>query len=514
MISYTICLQTFFEVVQKNRFSKSKSALSNIYDFLNDFFLINDRSLFQSHFENRILSKITFLKNKWKNLNGGFSRRRFKDDLKRKKFMLTFSRENYISRKLLIEKKIRKYKYILKNKIVLKSIKQALNIRKISKLKNLCTTSKSANCFPISDDFNLLNDLDFEIEIFDQNIFFSFEKKISFLIEKLNIKHSNIIEIVLFLSKNQNENILLSFFLLNESASKSYVLGFFKNIKKSIAFLKNYIQYKVINNFKIKVSGISFNLKFFLTSNFNIFFEFDDRYVGYNDIILSYPSIKLNFLSIDDSFLNFERLSCFTSKHFLFMRISDTLFDLLVKDCIERDKVQLVGNKDFRIDNLKNLNRLKIFLKQKCSFNFKLKIDELKRDIKWRNLKLSEKKKLFEKISLFEFKENGTKIIRLWCEFYRILFTNKEDHLKHDVANWFANFQQLYPQKKITPNIFYFSFLMEEFLSKYKNSKVIYFFNNHQGNMDTNLDSTKRFDLESMRAILIQKNKQELNKNY
>lgn len=70
----------------------------------------------------------------------------------------------------------------------------------------------------------------------------------------------------------------------------------------------------------------------------------------------------------------------------LFLRISDTLFNLLVKDCCLADQFDMSAINKFDVAKYKHMNSLQHFLNEKCNVNFKFFWVPETKKLTWRDL--------------------------------------------------------------------------------------------------------------------------------
>lgn len=108
----------------------------------------------------------------------------------------------------------------------------------------------------------------------------------------------------------------------------------------------------------------------------------------------------------------------------LFLRISDTLFNLLVKDCSLADGFDMSAISKFDVSQYKHLNSMQHFLNEKCNVKFTfLWVAETKK-LTWRDLVGPEKQRMFQNFNLVEIipdHEMFSSVEKLWKEFYEIV---------------------------------------------------------------------------------------------
>jgi hypothetical protein len=160
----------------------------------------------------------------------------------------------------------------------------------------------------------------------------------------------------------------------------------------------------------------------------------------------------------------------------LFLRISDTLFNLLVKDCSLADNFDMGAISKFDISIYKHLNSLQHFLNEKCNVKFTfLWLAETKR-LTWRDLVGPEKIKLFENFNLAEIipdHENFESVKKIWIDFYEIIQQVKQvniesEELKQRTREWLRLFLSVYSKTTVTPYMHAFVSHLHEFVFLYK----------------------------------------------
>ncbi len=160
----------------------------------------------------------------------------------------------------------------------------------------------------------------------------------------------------------------------------------------------------------------------------------------------------------------------------LFLRISDTLFNLLVKDCSLADNFDMFAISKFDLIKYKHMNSLQHFLNEKCNVSFKfIWIAETKK-LTWRDLVGPEKTKLFENFNLKEIipdHEKFDSVEKIWTEFYELLQLVKAIQidpveLKIRAAEWLDLFLTVYAKQTVTPYMHAFVAHLPEFVHLYK----------------------------------------------
>jgi hypothetical protein len=160
----------------------------------------------------------------------------------------------------------------------------------------------------------------------------------------------------------------------------------------------------------------------------------------------------------------------------LFLRISDTLFNLLVKDCSLADNFDMAAISKFDVTKYKHMNSLQHYLNEKCNvrFNF-LWLAETKK-LTWRDLVGPEKARLFENFNLAEIMPDHEKfeaVEEIWNEFYKILNEVKTveiewTEVKRRTQEWLHLFLTVYSKVTVTPYMHAFVAHLHEFVYLYK----------------------------------------------
>jgi hypothetical protein len=160
----------------------------------------------------------------------------------------------------------------------------------------------------------------------------------------------------------------------------------------------------------------------------------------------------------------------------LFLRVSDTLFNLLVKDCSLADKFDMGAISKFDVSSYKHMNSLQHFLNEKCNVRFTfLWVAETKK-LTWRDLVGPEKIKLFENFNLAEIipgHENFKNVEKIWNEFYELMTLVKQCQidsvdLKERTGEWLKLFLKVYNKTTVTPYMHAFVQHLHEFVFLYK----------------------------------------------
>lgn len=160
----------------------------------------------------------------------------------------------------------------------------------------------------------------------------------------------------------------------------------------------------------------------------------------------------------------------------LFLRISDTLFNLLIKDCSLADSFDMGAIYKFDVSLYKHMNSLQHFLNEKCNVKFSFYWVAETKKLTWRDLVGPEKVRLFENLCLKQIIPDHEKfeaLDRIWRMFYEILQDVKEvkvvpDDLKKRTSEWLELFLTVYAKTTVTPYMHAFVFHLHEFVHLYR----------------------------------------------
>ena len=180
----------------------------------------------------------------------------------------------------------------------------------------------------------------------------------------------------------------------------------------------------------------------------------------------------------------------------LFLRISDLLINLLIRDLRTVDGISKTSNGD------KYVNIYENFLNNQCKIRFHWITDKTTKSLKWRDLTGPEQIRLFKNInipSLFPSLPHKDKIQQLWTEFYTIIQElNKKDcdstKFEADAKGWVILFTSIYQRKDVTPYMHAFAMHIPEFLRLNHGNISIF---SQQGLEKLNDVSTKHFQRSS-----------------
>lgn len=160
----------------------------------------------------------------------------------------------------------------------------------------------------------------------------------------------------------------------------------------------------------------------------------------------------------------------------LFLRISDTLFNLLVKDCSLADNFDPQTISKFEIGKYKHMNSLQHFLNERCNVKFTFLWTSETKKLTWRDLMGPDKARLFENFNLAEIMPDHDKfeaVTNVWKSFYDILNKVKAieleaDQVKERTRQWLKLFLTVYSKTTVTPYMHAFVAHLHEFVHLYK----------------------------------------------
>ena len=135
----------------------------------------------------------------------------------------------------------------------------------------------------------------------------------------------------------------------------------------------------------------------------------------------------------------------------MFLRISDTLTNLLIRDLVIQDDSEKTNY----------LEIYKTFLNEECNIRFKWAESKEKKGLKYRDLTGPEKIRLFTKInipSLFPTLPKREQLQNLWCTFFKLINKINEqncDSVEIDIGtkSWVTSFISVYQSKDCTPYV-------------------------------------------------------------
>ena len=181
----------------------------------------------------------------------------------------------------------------------------------------------------------------------------------------------------------------------------------------------------------------------------------------------------------------------------LFLRISDSLINLLIKDCCLADNFDMNVISRFDISQYKHLNSFQHFLNEKCNVKFTFLWVSQTKKLNWRDLVGPEKHRLFENFNLTQIipgHEKFDSVVQLWKEFYSIMQDVKQVKLeprqvKKRTNDWLILYMSIYNKVTITPYMHAFVAHLHEFVHLYKDINIF----NCQGIEKLNDMSTLQF---------------------
>jgi len=153
----------------------------------------------------------------------------------------------------------------------------------------------------------------------------------------------------------------------------------------------------------------------------------------------------------------------------LFLRISDNLTDLLIRD---------LRMQDTQTKQEKSKTNLAVYekhLNETCKIRFKWNTEHDTKELKYRDLTGPEKLRLFKNTdlsTLFPLLPRISNLQKLWSEFFAIINQiNKDGSNAMDINTmtkaWVADFAEFYQAKDITPYMHAFSMHVGEFIQLY-----------------------------------------------
>lgn len=186
---------------------------------------------------------------------------------------------------------------------------------------------------------------------------------------------------------------------------------------------------------------------------------------------------------------------------YLFLRISDHLFNLLIQNFLEDDEFE---KNRYEIKSCRRLNSFNEYLSKSCKIKLSFKLIKLKNKLAYRDLKADEKIRLFENLESTDngwiVEEKYLKIKKLWVSFYLLLKTNdKRDHINLDfnlmVKKWLDLFLSIYDTSLITPYIHVFV----SHLHQFKNFSLSFF---KKETTECNFIEQKDFEIGNIKAFI------------
>ena len=160
----------------------------------------------------------------------------------------------------------------------------------------------------------------------------------------------------------------------------------------------------------------------------------------------------------------------------LFLRITDTLFNLLIKDCCLADNFDMNNISKFDLSKYKHMNSLQHYLNEKCNVHFKFLWTYDNKKLTWRDLVGPEKIRFIDNLDLkqiFPDHEKFDSLSKIWSEFWDILKLVKtveieSFELKKRTHKWLELFLTVYSKATITPYMHAFVYHLHEFVFLFK----------------------------------------------
>lgn len=205
----------------------------------------------------------------------------------------------------------------------------------------------------------------------------------------------------------------------------------------------------------------------------------------------------------------------------LFLRISDMLINLLIRDLRTADAIIRTRSNDDKYTTI-----YENFLNSQCKIRFQWITDKTSKTIKWRDLTGPEQIRLFKNInipSLFPSLPHKKEIQQLWTTFYNItqeLNSRNCDPEKFeaDAKGWVTLFTSIYQRKDVTPYMHAFAMHIPEFLRLYHGNITVF---SQQGLEKLNDLSTKYFqrssnhrDVDALKQMLQKANRLEILRDH
>lgn len=209
----------------------------------------------------------------------------------------------------------------------------------------------------------------------------------------------------------------------------------------------------------------------------------------------------------------------------LFLRISDTLINLLIMELRRMDGIEKIKIKEFNKSNASFLHTYVEFLNQNCKISFHMYLQKDTSQLKWRDLTGPEKLKLFKKLKIpeiFPTFPQSNKVQEIWDGLLQIneyLWSGTIDKKEKTLAEfksvstkWIRDFLTVYHTRHVTPYMHLLIAHIPEFLRLY-GSLAPY---SQQGLEKLNDDVTKMYYRgtnhrikEALEQILLKRNRTE-----
>lgn len=188
----------------------------------------------------------------------------------------------------------------------------------------------------------------------------------------------------------------------------------------------------------------------------------------------------------------------------LFLRISDTLLNLLIKDCCLADGFDMSAISKFDVKKYKHMNSLQHFLNEKCNVKFSFYWTAETKKLTWRDLVGPEKLRMFDNFNLVEIMPDHEKfdeVEQIWTDFLEIVNLIKDvaieaNELAKRTKEWLRVYLSVYHKSTVTPYIHAFVAHLHEFVHLYKDINVF----NCQGLEKLNDLSTTHYFMSTNRS--------------
>ena len=165
----------------------------------------------------------------------------------------------------------------------------------------------------------------------------------------------------------------------------------------------------------------------------------------------------------------------------LFLRISDVLIDLLIRELRRSDAIEkkTTFSDGFPRDKYKHTASYEEFV-ESIGISFNFRINKESKKLEYRDLTGPEKLKLFQNINiptLLPRYSRNKEIQVIWQKFMELIgdlkldFTSEDDiiQLQGDIKSWFGLFLNVYQAKDVTPYMHALHCHVPEFLKLYQN---------------------------------------------
>ena len=153
----------------------------------------------------------------------------------------------------------------------------------------------------------------------------------------------------------------------------------------------------------------------------------------------------------------------------LFLRISDVLINLLIRDIRILDGIETSNNITSTTHNIKAYES---FLNEKCKIRFNFYVNKENKKLAWRDLTGPEKTRLFKNIdipNLLPMHQKKTQIQSLWVDFFSLVNSLSQSNCNskefdQSAKSWIHLFTSTYQSKDVTPYIHCLGMHVSQFL--------------------------------------------------